>query len=251
MSLSKGAALLLASTLAVTVSACGTDQKSPENPKPVLGIQLGGTDPCDVAADEVFSQASAVAQRGLREAGYRTLFVPCPHPVAALTDPQLLQGLKALDLKVETVAPDDPRMSYPIAADAVVTILRTMISRNVMLARSLIFTGDLNLIADENVAAMTNRDVLEVALDKRAEPGAQLGAGESFSRAVGEKGLVVSLTNSATSPGPVSVPIADLNLAGDDSVPATDLWTGTRIMSSGGRLTVTLSDGDTALLRIG
>ena len=152
---------------------------------------------------------------------------------------------------MERIAPDDVRVAHPIGGDVAPTILRTMITHNVMLARSLVFTGDMATLSDAAIDAMKNPKVLEVAQDSRAQPGAPTGSGETMVRAIGEKGLLVAMTNTSRTPGPVNVPIAELNLAGDDSIPATDLWTGDKITSRNGYLSVDLIDGDSALLTIG
>lgn len=78
-----------------------------------------------------------------------------------------------------------------------------------------------------------------------------LGNTSVYSRAIGERGLLVSLTNATGAPTDMAVRVTDLGLAGDDLVPARDVWTGERIRAADGSLTIRVDAGDTALLRIG
>ena len=68
---------------------------------------------------------------------------------------------------------------------------------------------------------------------------------------IGDLGLVASLTNREHLARDMHVDLAELNLAGDDTVAATDLWTGRRIQAAHGALTIRVGGGDTVLLRIG
>ncbi|MFT3661455.1 MAG: hypothetical protein QM809_08655 [Gordonia sp. (in: high G+C Gram-positive bacteria)] len=249
---------MLAATAAVLVlNGCAEPADPPAVPPPVLGFLVGRAGECSgpggITAERIRAQADGLVRTGLREAGYATLFVPCDDEAPATDDAALRRRLSALGVTVERVPTGDRRVASTMPADAAEPVLCAQITRRVMRAESLVFAGDPARIPAPNLALIGNRAVIEAAVDARRAPGAPVGGDpEVSSRAVGSAGLLVSLHRAGeASSSDVSVAIAELNLSGDDAVPATELWTGRRIRSVGGRLTVDLEPGGTALLSIG
>ncbi len=242
----------------LVLTGCAGPVRSPEAAAPpVLGFLVGYAGECsspggEITVAQIRAQADALVATGLREAGYRTLFVACDGPVPAVDDAALRARLDEQDLTVQRVAVDDRRIAAVIPA-GVPNVVRSQMTRRLMLAESLVFSGELGAIPPECIDLIGNREVIALVLDGRRAPGAPVGEGHDvYSRAVGESGLLVSLSRRGPdSPSTVSVPIAELNLAGDDTVPATEVWTGRRLHSVDGRFSVDLPPGDTALLRIG
>lgn len=255
IALRRALSCLVATVLGAVVLA-GCADEIPETAEsevaPVLGFEVGGVDPCATTVEQIRAQADALVSRGLREAGYTALLVPCDDPVPAVDDTALHDDLAGDGLTVERVSVDDERVAHTIPAGVDPAVLRTAVTRRVMLAWPLVFSGDVAQLPDENIALIGHREVIDLALDDRRRPGAPVGDDQRiYSRAIGEVGLLVSLTRSGDAPREMSVSIADLNLAGADSVPATDVWTGRRLHSVDGALSVSLARGDTALLTIG
>ncbi|WP_454165302.1 hypothetical protein [Gordonia iterans] len=248
---------MVAALLALT--GCAPAAEEPQQaPPPTLGFLVGYAGECsgpggEITVDSIRSQADELVRTRLRQAGYTTLLVPCDEPVPAVDDAELRRYLDERGLRVERVRVDDARVASAIAGGTPAHALRSAISRRIMLAESLVFSGEIARLPSASLELIADRQAIELARDDRRVPGAPVGGDEQvYSRAIGESGLLVSLSRGGPESSPeVSVAIADLNLAGDDSVPATDVWTGRRIHSVDGRLAVTLSPGDTALLRIG
>lgn len=127
---------------------------------------------------------------------------------------------------------------------------RTQMSMWAMLAAPLMAGNDLTTMSERTRAALADAGVIGIDQDPRVQAGAPVGDDpEIFSRALGDKGLVVSLTNRDDHPRTMSVALADLGLTGD-TVVGVDAWTGVRHQASGGRLSVEVGVHDTALLRI-
>lgn len=246
------AAVLSVVACGVSLSACAVDEEPATEPAPVLGWVVG--DGCATPADRVRSDADGIVDRRIAEAGYRSLYVVCDEaqPPAALAGPVLGEGLGSQDLDLSVVPSSDADVRAAIRADLPLPALRTAITRQVMGAQPLVFDGDVALLDDDHVATVANRDVLDIARDGRRTAGAPIqGDAERQSRAVGSQGLVVSLTNSASSARDMSFDLDEVNLIGDDTVAATDVWTGRRITASSGTITVSVGSTDSALLRIG
>ena len=239
---------------AVVLAGCAEEipETATSDVQPVLGFEVGGAEPCATTVDQIRAQADALVAHGLREAGYTALLVSCDDPVRAVDDPALHDELTDEGLTVERVSVDDERVAHTIPAGVPPGVLRTAITRRVMLAWPLVFTGDVAQLPDENIALIANRAVIDLALDDQRRPGAPVGDDQNiYSRAIGEVGLLVSLSRKGDGPEDMSVAIADLNLAGADTVMATDIWTGRRLHSVDGYLSVPVAQGDTALLTIG
>lgn len=238
--------------VACAVGACGVDPSPAEEPAPVLGWVVG--DGCGTPPDRVRAEADAIIARGVADAGYRALYVACDAdvPPAALVDPGLADFLAERGLHLAVVPSTDEDVSTAMRADIPLPALRTAITRRVMAAQPLVFGGETALLDDAHVATVVNRAVLDIGRDGRRTAGAPIrGDDERHSRAIGARGLVVSLTNDASSTRNLSFELAEVNLAGEDTVAATDVWTGRRVRASDGEIEVPVAPTDSVLLRIG
>ncbi|MGO3328404.1 hypothetical protein [Gordonia sp. (in: high G+C Gram-positive bacteria)] len=233
------------------LSGCTADRVPAEEPTPVLGWVVG--DGCGTLADRVRAEADGLVARGVADAGYRSLYVVCDATEpAALEDPALHAYLGERGLDLAVVPPNDEAVDESIRADTPLPALRTAITRHVMSAQPLVFSGAAALLDDAHLATVANSDVLSIGRDGRRTAGAPIkGDDERYSRAIGSQGLVVSLTNGESGPRDLSFDLAEVNLAGDDIVVATDVWTGRRVQASGGTISVPVASTDSALLRIG
>ncbi|MCF8571223.1 hypothetical protein L5G32_13185 [Gordonia sp. HY002] len=243
---------VLALVITCGLSACAADQKSAEEPAAVLGWVVG--DGCGTPVDRVKAEADGLVARGVADAGYRSLYVACDAATkpAALDDPALHGYLDERGLNLSVVPPNDEAVDEAMRADTPLPALRTAITRHVMAAQPLVFSGEVALLDDAHVATVANRDVLAIGRDGRRTAGAPIqGDDERYSRAIGSQGLVVSLTNGSSSARDLSFDLTEVNLAGDDIVAATDVWTGRRVHASGGTVSVPVASTDSALLRIG
>ena len=196
------------------------------------------------APDRVRAQADAVVRSGLRDVGFRELFIDCNDEDRARIDADsgVRADLASLGLHVHPL----PSAQRRTAVD------RTEVTRRVMRAEPLVVTGDLPAVPRGTVEMLRNPEIGELVRDRRAAPGAEVnGDPETYSRAIGERGLLVSFTNTGPVGRDMSIPIADLGLAGDDVVPAREVWSGRRIKAEDGELTIRVGAGDAALLRIG
>ncbi|MFW0787208.1 glycoside hydrolase family 27 protein [Gordonia sp. CPCC 206044] len=128
---------------------------------------------------------------------------------------------------------------------------RTQMSMWAMMAAPLIAGNDLTHMSSETVDLLRNRAIIAIDQDQRVSAGAPVGNDpEIWSRAIGDKGLVVSLTNRSDHPRRMSVTMASLGLVGDKTVNAIDAWTGRRYQASKGEITAPVGVGDTVLLQI-
>ncbi|WOC13209.1 hypothetical protein MP11Mi_23080 [Gordonia sp. MP11Mi] len=244
-------AVLVVAACGVSVSACGADPQPAEEPTPVLGWVVG--DGCATPPDRVRADADGIVARGVADAGFRSLYVVCDdaQAPAALADPALHDHLDDLGLRLSVVSANDADVSAAMRADIPLPALRTAITRHVMAAQPLVFSGEAALLDDAHIATVANRDVLAIGRDSRRTAGAPInGDRERFSRAIGSQGLIVSLTNGESMARDLSFDLVEVNLAGD-TVAATDVWTGRRVHASGGTITLSLASTDSALLRIG
>lgn len=129
---------------------------------------------------------------------------------------------------------------------------RTQLSLWAMIAAPMMLSNDLTTMTPETRALLTNSSVIDIDQDRRASAGAPVGDDlEIWARAIGEKGLVVALTNRAGHPRSMSVELGSLGLVGDDTVSAVDAWTGKRYDARNGAITVDeVATDDTVLLQI-
>lgn len=243
--------------IALSVIACaallaGCVEPTPERdePLPSMGWMVDVPGTCNASVEEVRAHAEQLVQTGLRDAGFRTVLVLCSgRERAKYRTREEIDFLSGLGLRLGFL--DSGRGAF-YAAMPRSQPLRTVVTRRVMEAELLIASAPPATLSPENLEVLTNRDVMELLRDPRAAPGAPvLGNASVYSRAIGERGLLVSLTNGRGAPKDMSVGVADLGLSGDDVVPARDVWTGERITASDGALTIHVDTGDTALLRIG
>ncbi|MCF8587137.1 hypothetical protein [Gordonia liuliyuniae] len=235
----------------LSASACGADPRSAEEPTPVLGWVVG--DGCATPPDRVRADGDGIVARGLADAGYRSLYVVCDaaQAPAALDDSALHARLDDQGLRLSVIPSNDADVSAAMRADIPLPALRTAITRHVMAAQPLVFSGEAALLDHAHIATVANRDVLAIGRDSRRTAGAPInGDDERFSRAIGSQGLIVSLTNGESAARDMSFDLDEVNLAGD-VVAATDVWTGRRVHASGGTITVPVASTDSALLRIG
>ncbi|MEZ5209985.1 hypothetical protein [Gordonia sp. (in: high G+C Gram-positive bacteria)] len=219
---------------------------------PPPGWLIAVPDGCLVTSGDVRATVDVLAGRRLAQAGYRDIYLACDGDPRLITDDDR-DYVADHGMSLWTVRTDDERVRDAVDAAQPQTGLRTALTRAVMSGHPLTVSGDASAtLPEENLPLLINPAVLAVARDQRPAAGARVAGDPGvFSRAIGTTGLLVSLTNTGDEPVVRSVAIADLNLAGDDSVPATDLWTGDRYRSAAGRLSVELAPGDSALLQIG
>lgn len=127
---------------------------------------------------------------------------------------------------------------------------RSQMSLWAMAASPLMLSTDLRSLSDDERSRATAAAVLAIDQDQRVSAGAPVHDNPAvWSRAVGDKGLVVSLTNRAKTAQRMSVSVTALGLSGG-AVSAVDAWTQRHYRVDGGRLTVPVAPGDTALLQI-
>ncbi|NED60208.1 glycoside hydrolase family 27 protein, partial [Streptomyces sp. SID10244] len=120
-----------------------------------------------------------------------------------------------------------------------------------MMAAPLMAGNDLTRMSQATIDILRNRSILAIDQDQRVSAGAPVDNDpEIWARAIGEKGIVVSLTNRAGHPRRMSVPLTSLGLVGDKTVSAVDAWSGRRYQASGGRLSVDVGVHDTVVLQI-
>ncbi|MGB6244925.1 hypothetical protein [Gordonia sp. (in: high G+C Gram-positive bacteria)] len=234
-----------------TVAGCARPP-APHGPPPAVGAMVPAAS-CRADGAAIREQADALVRTGLRETGFHTVFVDCAGAGRrAYTDDAALSGYLAergLTLDFPDAAERSAAVDIAAASDARV---RTDLTRRVMLAQPLIVASDIGALPPATLDVLNHREVVEIARDRREAPGAQvLDDPGMYSRAIGEQGLLVSLTNSTPATRDLAVRVADLGLAGDDLVPARDVWTGRRIRAADGVLTIAVPARDTALLRIG
>lgn len=244
------AAAVVAAAASVALAAGCADSDEPEAEPSPIGVVVEPDRACGATSDQVRRKADAVVETGLRAVGYTSVFVPCDGAARSRYDDDRAY-LAQRGLRLEFTTPSE-RSAVVHMRRGRVRALRTDVSKRVMLAQPLIVDGDLSKLSTAETAALTNRRVLDLVRDPRNDPGAHVkDRDDVYSRAIGEQGLLVSFTNVGDQRRDMSVDIADLGLAGDDEVPALDVWTGERIVASGGSLTASVARGDTALLRIG
>lgn len=247
-----GAAALAAVAIVAALTGCVRDEPARSTPIPEVGW-LVAAPPCRASADQIRMQADELIRTGLRDVGFRTVFVDCDGGQRSryTGDARLTGDLAARGLGV--AFPD--RAERAAAIDVVrgsTAQVRSAVTDRVIGAEPLVASADLAAVSQQTLAALRNREVVGFVRDSRNAPGAAvLDAPDIFSRAIGEQGLLISLVNRTPAVREMSVQVTDLGLAGDDLVPARNVWTGQRIRASGGALTIRVPADDTALLRIG
>lgn len=128
---------------------------------------------------------------------------------------------------------------------------RTQLSMWSMMAAPLIMGNDLTTMSQDTRELLRNATVIDVDQDSRVVAGAMVDDDpEVWSRAIGDKGLVISLTNRADHPRTLSVPLGSVGLVGDASVTGVDAWTGRSYTAQHGELSVPVGVHDTVMLEI-
>ncbi|MGC4933753.1 glycoside hydrolase family 27 protein [Gordonia sp. DT30] len=128
---------------------------------------------------------------------------------------------------------------------------RTQMALWAMTAAPLMAGNDLTTMSARTRDILANEAIIGIDQDERVRAGAVVGDDpEIWSRALGAKGLVVSLTNRADHPRTMTVTLSSLGLTGDASVSAVDAWTGRRYQAANGALTVRVGVDDTVVLSI-
>lgn len=128
---------------------------------------------------------------------------------------------------------------------------RTQMSMWAMMAAPLITGNDLTTMSQETRDLLRNATAVDIDQDSRVVAGAMVDDDpEVWSRAIGDKGLVISLTNRADHPRTLSVPLGSVGLVGDASVTGVDAWTGRSYTAQHGELSVPVGVHDTVMLEI-
>ncbi|WP_132991928.1 hypothetical protein [Gordonia zhaorongruii] len=243
---------LTAVVVAGSVTACTADEEHTDAVPPQLGWVVGSG--CESTPDEVRGFADGIVDTGLSEAGYRSLYVVCDRrtPPATVSDGDLNGYLEQRGLRLSAVRSTDPLVRHTMAAEEPVPALRTGITRQVMNAQPLTFSRAPDHLDGERLATITNENAIAIARDGRASAGAPiLDNRDLYSRAVGDQGLVLSMSNGSSAPRTMSITLSDIGLVGDATVAATEIWTGRRVQAADGRLTVKVGSADSALLTVG
>lgn len=129
--------------------------------------------------------------------------------------------------------------------------LRTELTAAVMVPRSWVITRSPGRLSPDVLAVIDNRAVVALAADDRLAVGGTVRDVPAVlirSRAIGTKGLIVSLTNRRGEPAQVTAATAALGLVGQ--IRAIDAWTGREYTSHDGQLGGVVAAGDTLLLQI-
>lgn len=141
-------------------------------------------------------------------------------------------------------------MAVQVSPDTDAARLRTQLTAAVMVPRPWVISST-GRLSPEVLAVIDNRAVVALAADDRLAVGGTVRDDPAVligSRAIGTKGLIVSLTNRRSEPAQVTVATAALGLSGQ--IRAIDAWTGLEYNSRDGRLGGTVGAGDTLLLQI-
>ncbi len=231
-------------TVVAVAGAAGCASSGPAPPVPQPHWLTGAA--CTVAG--VVPDADGLVSTGLRDAGYRLLVV---ESCAASAQRDAVAGaLARRGLTLVTALPERAEVvSLTAGADA--NRLRTQLTDALMAARPWVLGGSPTGLSPQVRAVVGNTEVIGLARDERAAIGGTVRDDEEAvvrARAVGIKGLIVSLTNRRDEPAQVTVAKTALGLAGQ--IHAVDAWTGREYASRDGRLGGLVGAGDTLLLQI-
>ena len=128
---------------------------------------------------------------------------------------------------------------------------RTQMSMWSMMAAPLIAGNDLTNMSQQTLDTLRNAAIIAIDQDSRVVAGAMVDDDpEVWSRAIGDKGLVISLTNRSDHARTLSVSLGSVGLVGDASVTGVDAWTGRSFTAQHGELAVPVGVHDTAVLEI-
>ena len=246
------AAALSVVAVAGALTGCVRDEPERTEPIPEVGW-LVAAPPCRASAEQIRAQADELVRTGLRDVGFRKVFVDCDGGERRryTEDAQLSADLTERGLDVAFPSREQRASAIDVARGSTAEV-RTAVTDRVMRAEPLVASADLADVPQATLRVLSTGEVVDFVRDSRNAPGAAvLDAPDIFSRAIGKKGLLVSLVNRSSAPRQMAVQVTDLGLAGDDLVPARNVWTGERIRADSGSLTIRVPAADTALLRIG
>ncbi|MFT3900682.1 MAG: hypothetical protein QM728_10650 [Gordonia sp. (in: high G+C Gram-positive bacteria)] len=243
----------MAALVGTLVAGCAVREPTPSAPRPHFEIPV---DNCSV--QQISVQADALVATGLRDAGYRRVVVDSCASSPARDAAARALGARGIELETTT-----PERAYEVrvipAVDQPERVRRSM-TRAVMVAEQIVAWGEPGIVPPDVRAVLANPTVLALAGDDRVSVGGRVPAravraepavgepAEVWSRAIGRKGLIVSLHNPRTTPATVTVSTGALGLAGQ--IRGIDAWTGREYSSSSGWLGGEVGAGDTLLIQI-
>lgn len=145
----------------------------------------------------------------------------------------------------------DPDMLVVGSSGLTAAEQRTQMSMWSMMAAPLIAGNDLTNMSQQTLDTLRNAAIIAIGQDSRVVAGAMVDDDpEVWSRAIGDKGLVISLTNRSDHARTLSVSLGSVGLVGDASVTGVDAWTGRSFTAQHGELSVPVGVHDTAVLEI-
>ncbi len=145
----------------------------------------------------------------------------------------------------------DPDMLVVGSSGLTAAEQRTQMSMWSMMAAPLIAGNDLTNMSQQTLDMLRNAAIIAIDQDSRVVAGAMVDDDpEVWSRAIGDKGLVISLTNRSDHARTLSVSLGSVGLVGDASVTGVDAWTGRSFTAQHGELSVLVGVHDTAVLEI-
>ena len=145
----------------------------------------------------------------------------------------------------------DPDMLVVGSSGLTAAEQRTQMSMWSMMAAPLIAGNDLTNMSQQTLDTLRNAAIIAIDQDSRVVAGAMVDDDpEVWSRAIGDKGLVISLTNRSDHARTLSVSLGSVGLVGDASVTGVDAWTGRSFTAQHGELSVPVGVHDTAVLEI-
>ncbi|WP_290719381.1 hypothetical protein [Gordonia sp. UBA7599] len=142
-------------------------------------------------------------------------------------------------------------MTVQVSPDTDPAQLRTELTAAVMVPRSWVISRSPGRLSPDVRAVIDNSAVVALAADDRLAVGGTVRDDPAVlirSRAIGTKGLIVSLTNRRDEPEEVTVATGALGLVGQ--IRAIDAWTEREYTSHDGQLGGIVGAGDTLLLQI-
>lgn len=173
-----------------------------------------------------------------------------PRRVAGALLLALVAAVSAVGCARETTTVRQPDVTLDPPARTDPAALRSQLTAFVMVPRGWVVSRP-EALAPEIRAILENPDVGELVRDGRGAPGGTVRENPDEvvrSRAIGLKGLVVSLTNRRDRPAAVTVATAALGLSG--TIHGVDAWTGRGFESRDGRLGGLIGARDSVLIRI-
>lgn len=232
---------LPAVAVAAVLAGCTSIAPAPAVPRPYwVSVAL------DCSVDTVTADADGLIAAGLRDAGYGLIVAACAH------SPHHRAVAAALSERGVTLTTALPARAAEVrVTGGEVAGLRTELTAAVMAVSPWVVMGRPDSLPAAVLAILANHDVLVLAGDSRAAFGGTVREDSEAvvrSRAIGTKGLIVSLTNRRRNAATIGVPIAVLGLAG--TIRGVDAWSGREFVSHDGWLGGEVEAGDTLLIEI-